>query len=130
MRRTLMTLGVLLLASALAWGQGQIGPNDACRSLRVNPSGVAGADITVDTTAVTVMAADQGRCGALILNASTSNTIRCRSITDGDPTATVGTILYPGRVLAMEIESQRGVRCTRDSTATGSATVNVTELWP
>jgi hypothetical protein len=120
----------LALVPTMALAQGQIGRNDNCRQLKANLSGVAGADIVVDVTAVTVIAANQSLCGATITNLSNTNPVRCRAIPEGQPTATVGVYLGPGGTLGLSLEAQRGINCIRDTSATGSAALNTMELTP
>jgi hypothetical protein len=112
-------------------GQGQIGPNDACRNWDVNkPAGTRGPDIAVSTTPVTVIAKNQGLCGGQVINSGPSNPIRCLSIGAGDPTGDIGVRLSAGASIAFGLEVQSGVKCIRDSTALGDTTVNTVEVSP
>jgi hypothetical protein len=130
---TSTALVVLLLSDRALWAQvggPPVGPTDACRDANPNVSGVAGADITVDTTAVTVIATNTRLCQAIIFNTSTTQPLRCRSLNHSVPTGVSGFPLLPGSALALGLEAQKGWSCVRDTSATGSATVATFELTP
>jgi hypothetical protein len=125
-----MVLAVFLLTGT-AWGQGQIGPNDACRNWDVNKlAGTHGPDFTVSTVPVTVIAKNQGLCGGQVVNSGPSNPVRCLSIGAGDPTGDIGVRLVAGATMVLGLEIQSGVKCVRDSTALGDTTVNTVEVYP
>jgi hypothetical protein len=122
-----LVVGLLLgmvVSTGPVWAQGQIGSKDDCR----NTSAVA--DVTVSTTAIQVVAANQGLCGATVINTSASDKLRCRSIRDGAPTSTLGLLLGAGGVLELKLDSQPGWFCIRDTSATGDVVVNITLSLP
>jgi hypothetical protein len=122
----------IFVLSSVAFAQGQVGPNDACRHWDVNRTGgVAGVDFPISTSPVTVVAVNQSLCGALISNRSVAGQpVRCRSIQAGAPTGTIGYQLLAGEKLGLGLEAQSGVQCVRDSTATADTTVNSAEIYP
>jgi hypothetical protein len=101
----------------------------ACGNWLANTSGTAKADITVSSTAVVVLAANGGRCRALISNYS-ANDMRCLSSGDGTgiPTTTAGYLVKGGTTLVLETESRRAVQCIR--TGGSDATASVVEALP
>ena len=118
-----LLLGLLILCPMLALAQGQTGPNDACRNSQAIP------DVTVSTSAITVIEANHSLCGAVVLN-RTAQPLRCRGIRDGVPTDTLGTILGNGGILELRLDAQQGWQCVRDENATGDAVVNITYQFP
>ena len=123
--RIFLVLVVMMLAGvSQALAQSQTGPNDACRGWDVLPN------VTVTTSAVTVLAADPKLCGVIIMNRSNADVMRCRGIAAGDPTSTLGIPVDPGGVLTLDLQAQRGVKCVRDTTAAADVPVVVTPLFP
>lgn len=123
-----LLLGVLLLALGVV-ARSEAQTNEKCKLTTPNRSGTAGADITVSTAAVTVIAANTALCKAMMTNLSQTNAIRCRAI-GTDPTATTGFKVLPYQVLALDQDAQLGLKCIRDTTATGDVTVTVLEFEP
>lgn len=127
MRRWIILLGILGLALAgIAHAQNQ---GERCKQSYPNRSGTDGADITVSTEAVTVIAANTALCKALVTNTSQLNAIRCRA-PGTEPTATTGFKLLPYQVMALDQDAQRGLRCIRDTSASGDVTVTTLEYEP
>lgn len=121
-----LAIAALMLLPSLAQAQ-----NLACQTVRINSSGTAGADITVDGTAggVTVMPRLQARCGAIIFN-SGSAPMRCAPSTGPwalTVSGTVGTLINNGSALVLGNEGQDLWKCIRTA---GSTTANVTEAVP
>jgi hypothetical protein len=117
-------VALLLLAASLASAQ------QLCRMGRANRQGTARADLVISTTAVTVVGRNETLCGALILNCSTSQAMRCAFRSDGAPTATAGQLVPVGQKLELGYEASDGILCIRDTSATGDSCASVTELFP
>ncbi len=123
------TVSALLLAGAslliLPWAS----QAQTCtpRQWLTNTQGVAKADITVSTVAVTVLGANGSCCQALIYNNS-ANGMRCMSSRDGDPTSTTGTVVPATTGLLLGPECRLAVKCIR--TGGADAIANVTEAAP
>jgi len=120
----LVLLLLLLLLSAVP-ASAQL----ACGNWLSNTSGTAKADITVSSTAVVVLAANGGRCSAIITNNS-ANDMRCLSSGDGTgvPTTTAGFIIKAGTTMVLNTESRRAVQCVR--TSGSDAVASVAEALP
>jgi hypothetical protein len=121
---------VFLLLTSLAAHAQPVGLTDPCRHAKANVSGIARADITINTSPVVVIAPNPRICKALIFNTSSSQALRCAGTADGAPTAVAGVKLPPGSSLTMDLEAQEGWQCVRDTSATGSADVTVIQLEP
>lgn len=126
MKQVVSTILALLLMPTLALAQN----TGACRATRINDRGSSGADVAVDNTSggVTVMAALDARCGAIIVNTGTGTAaMRCAQSTL-TVTSTVGFLLNPGDALVLGNESQQAWKCIR--TTGSSTTANVIEAIP
>jgi hypothetical protein len=123
-----LLLGMVVSGSPV-WAQ-QSSKQDTCRQWFVNRSGTDEAPITVSTSAITVVAANQKLCAAIILNFSEADTILCRAVSDGAPTDTVGFPVTPGGVLGLEFEASRGVQCVRANGSSNDVPVYTIELEP
>lgn len=126
MRRWLTVVVLLLLVSG-AQAQ-QAGKQDTCRNLKANPSGTGRQPITVSTSAITVVAANQKLCDAVLTNTSNTQKLRCAAIPDGDPTASAGFDFLPLQVISLEFAAQKGLKCVRDTSASADVIVSVIEL--
>lgn len=116
---------VILLLCILGVGQAVSGPE--CHTVMVNRNGASQADITVSTSAVTIVPANSNRCNLIITNtAVTANTIRCAP--NVTPTSTVGYLLAGGATLTLTYEGQQAWQCIRAAAA--DATVSVIEGLP
>ena len=122
-------LALLVLWAGLSQAQ-QTGMQDPCRQVKANELGTTRQDIFVDTSAVQVIPTSARLCGATILNTSATQALRCAGVQDGLPTAVAGGKLPPGAILQLGLESQEGLFCIRDTSATGSATVSVFTVYP
>lgn len=123
--KPILAIAALMLLPSLAQAQ-----NIACSKTRVNQSGTAGADITVDGTAggVTVMPVLDSRCGAIIKNNGTgTQAMRCGPSTM-TVTSSVGFLLNAGDSLTLGNEGQQLWKCIK---STGDNTAaNVIEAIP
>lgn len=125
MKYIIAIAGLVLLLSGSAGAQ-----NLACSKTRINTSGTAGADITVDGTAggVTVMPALDSRCGAIIQNNGTgTQAMRCGPSTV-TVSSTVGWYIEAGKSLILGNEGQQVWKCIK--TTGDNAAANVIEAIP
>jgi hypothetical protein len=123
-------LALLVLCAGSIHAQ-TTGPSDPCRHPRANPSGpTPGEDIPVDLAAVTVINTDRTLCGGIIQNTSGSQPLRCTAISDRVPTGSEGFYIPPMAALMLGVEAQPGWMCVRDTTATGTGSVSIVELFP
>src|SRR6266851_5554650 len=102
---------VLCLIGILAWGslaQAQPVPCVANRTV-VNSQGAL-ADITVGATAVLVLDNNSAVCQRLLRNNGTQP-MRCMSVPQGTPTATLGLLLNAGDQILMGTEGRESWRC-------------------
>ncbi len=121
-------VSLLLLVGAVLLPSGESAAQTCTpRQWRTNTQGVAKADITVSSTAVTVLGANGSCCQALLYNNS-ANAMRCASSVDGDPTATTGTVVAGTTALLLGPECRLAVKCIRSGGS--DAIANVTEAAP
>lgn len=120
MTRWLLSLVALCLLTIPAYAQ-------TCHKAVLNRQGSSGADITVSTSAVTVLAANTERCRAIIFNnAAAANTMRCH--TTLTPTNTVGYLIPGGASLEIFLGAKQQWQCIRAAAA--DATVSTLEEVP
>jgi len=100
----------------------------ACKKVVVNGSGVAGADITIDSTAggIVVLAANATQCAFDIRNSGTAPMRCCPSTLTCSSTA--GFLLNQGEDLKAGLEGQEAWKCIR--TTGTSTTANVAQATP
>jgi hypothetical protein len=98
------------------------GPTSApCKTVEVNNSGTAGADVAVAGTAVQVLAAATDRCGAVIEN-SGAGPMRCAP-SGLTPTSTVGFLIGVNQSFILGEEGQQAWSCIRTTATSTSASV-------
>lgn len=101
-----------------------------CTTKKSNVQGVAGADVIITSTLKTVIAARADACGAVLINNSPTQTLRCRGPEDGPATLAAGFKMEPKTALGFTVEIRTGLQCILDSTATGNGALSVLEVWP
>lgn len=118
--------GLVALLVASLWGSSVVA--EPCPTAVVNRLGSSNADITVSTTAVTVLSRNDSRCRALIFNnATAANAMRCAP-SGVTPTSTVGYLIPGGATLTLDVGSQQAWQCIRAAAA--DATVSTLEAVP
>jgi hypothetical protein len=118
----------LLLVAVLLGGEvaaQPVGPQDPCRHLRANPSGIAKAPIVVSNSPVVILTRDATRCGAIVTNRSSTQTASCMTMDDGVPTAAAGFPLAPLGVLNFTLEAQEGLRCIREGSVPDDSSLSM-----
>lgn len=121
-RSNLLLLVTLLLFCTVCIAQAQPSTLSACHYTTYNLQGSSGADITVSTAAVLVLAGYAYNCQAIIFNNS-ANSMRCGG---SNVTASANGQVVPGNAsLSLDYEAQQNWYCIR--TDGGDAVANVTE---
>lgn len=101
----------------------------SCKSMSVNPEGVALADVVVTVAETPVIPANPGYCGGLIINTDSINAVRCNQLGTA-PTATTGLKLLPYMSWSLDQEAVKGISCIRDTDATGDVSLSVMVVTP
>lgn len=115
------TLSIVVGVCVLVWALPVSAQN--CRKVRTNVQGVAGADIPIGASAVTVLAQNTTRCEAIINNIS-ANDMRCADVTNNaPPTATTGVVIQAGKTLQLSLEGQAQWQCIRAGSSDALASV-------
>lgn len=115
-----------LMAPSLVFAQSSC-QHSKTRINLINTS-VPMGDITVSSTAITVMDPNQSRCSAILANTSSSADIRCAPVLQAVPTSTTGKLVGAGKQLILTSSSGEAWRCIRVGGT--DATVEVTEEIP
>lgn len=126
---TRLLTALLVLSLALPAWAANVPMSAPCQNISINLQGSGNADITVDSTSggVTVLAANNHRCGVLITNSS-ANDMRCAP-TNITVTTTVGYYVKGNTTLELGPgEAKDAWKCIR--TGVSSATASVLESVP
>lgn len=121
-----LVLGIVLMFMTPPQSYGESGVSSSCKTRSFNVQGTSGADVSVSTSAVLVMADNPYRCSALIYN-SGSYAMRCGSASV--TASTYGYLIVSGASLVLDASngsSQKALYCIR--TGSNDTAANVMEV--
>lgn len=116
------TIGCVIVMGIFLMAAGAHAQDKACNETITNPSGTAGADVTVDGTArVVIPLTTVGSCCAALIYNNSANGMRCAS--DVTPTATVGYPVAAGASLPIGPECYHQWKCIETTASAAAASV-------